>query len=352
MSKVRGDPRVMLLYGRELPRGCQLCFQGAKAVVFITGLCDDACYYCPIGRERMNRDVTFVNEMRVESLEDLMCEIERTGAKGASITGGDPLVRFDRTVKVIESLKETFGEGFHIHLYTSGRHATLPVLKRLERAGLDEIRFHPVLEGMEKRAELAARNTSMSVGFEVPAIPGREDWILKLALYLESVGGEFLNINEMEVSETNLTALRSRGFKINPDGVTVAGSAETAIKVLKKADEMGIDLTIHYCPAIFKDAVQTRMRFLVTAKNDLQVYEEVVETGLVRWVEVSGEKKSLRQLEELVDEGVLVKWRNKFYAHPTTLRFLTETLGRSVKIEVVEGHPTRPRFIVERTAYQ
>ena len=76
----------------ELPLGCIHCMRGTKVVVFITGLCDDRCFYCPGSPEKLYRDIMRADEEPVSSIEDIVYEIYRIGADGASITGGDPLV--------------------------------------------------------------------------------------------------------------------------------------------------------------------------------------------------------------------------------------------------------------------
>ncbi|MCC6019997.1 MAG: hypothetical protein LM577_01310 [Thermoproteaceae archaeon] len=44
-----------------MPRGCELCLLGAKSFVFITGPCLLGCFYCPMGADRLGRDVIYVN---------------------------------------------------------------------------------------------------------------------------------------------------------------------------------------------------------------------------------------------------------------------------------------------------
>src|SRR3990172_8582645 len=75
----------------RLPVGCAQCTEGAKMVLFVTGLCSYHCFYCPVSDEKMYRDVVFADEKRVERDEDVLEEARAIRAKGAGITGGDPL---------------------------------------------------------------------------------------------------------------------------------------------------------------------------------------------------------------------------------------------------------------------
>lgn len=347
-----GRPEAGLLTRGVMARGCELCFPGRKSVIFVTGLCGDSCYYCPVSRAKLYHDVIYVNERRVQRLEEIVDEIVRSGSTGASITGGDPLAAPQRTLEVIRLLKSVFGSGFHIHLYTSGRYATPSLLRSLDRAGLDEIRFHPTLPGLERRAELALRITEMRVGFEVPGIPGRENWLLELARYLDRVGGHFMNVNELEVSEANINALRARGIETGEGGVVARGSRETIIRFMEKAVEEGIRVPIHYCPASFKDSIQTRFRFLNTSTASARIYEEVERDGTVSWVELraSREGACADRLKYLENEGLVFTAEGSWVTSPRALGLVRGMLDGCLEGAVlVRAHPTLPRLVLERT---
>ncbi|MFP3287804.1 MAG: hypothetical protein RXP86_11140 [Acidilobus sp.] len=68
-----GRDLLLLSQQREgRPRGraldCELCYAGLKAVIFITGVCDENCYYCPVDRDRFGRSVIYVNDERAWEL--------------------------------------------------------------------------------------------------------------------------------------------------------------------------------------------------------------------------------------------------------------------------------------------
>jgi organic radical activating enzyme len=126
-----------------------MCVEGRKLVLFITGLCTQRCFYCPVSEKKFGHDVVFANEWQIQDPAnpmEMFQEAELTQAKGAGITGGDPLVKLDRCVQYIKLLKDKYGKQFHIHLYTPPKLVTKEALQKLYDAGLDEIRFHPNLK--------------------------------------------------------------------------------------------------------------------------------------------------------------------------------------------------------------
>ena len=139
-------------YYRFLPDGCLCCREGAKMVLFVTGLCHRNCFFCPLSEDRKNNDVTFANERFVLSDSDILDAARSMNAKGTGITGGEPLLKLESVLHYIALLKSTFGPTHHIHMYTSEA-PTDEILEHLANAGLDEIRFHPPVEFWDKLPE-------------------------------------------------------------------------------------------------------------------------------------------------------------------------------------------------------
>ncbi len=332
-----GTPSKALLTQGSMARGCDLCFPGLKAVIFITGLCDDSCFYCPVSRDKLGHDVFYINEERVHGIGDLIVEIERMGASGASITGGDPLIAYDRVVRVVRALKEAFGPGFHIHLYTSGRYATIEALIGLWRAGLDEIRFHPTLPGFTSRIKLAKRYTGMSVGVEMPLAPGMEEWAKRVITEADAYGADFININEMEIVEPNSAQLLARGYRESKRRpFTVEGSYEAILSILEWAAH-NVKVPVHFCPASFKDSIQTKNRFRRLAMLDRRWYEEPTPQGTIRWGELRGYQKE-------PPEGLGEKCNGHTLCTPPVEELLSTMAGRYGGTPfIVEAHPTRNR---------
>ncbi|MBI4447909.1 radical SAM protein [Candidatus Woesearchaeota archaeon] len=265
----------------KLAKGCQLCVQGKKEVVFITGLCSSSCYYCPISDQKRNIDVVYANEWPVQNLKQAIEEANLCSSGGAGITGGDPLDRLGRTIKIIRMLKKAFGKKFHIHLYTPLNKVSANVLKKLEGAGLDEIRFHPVI-GNKNLWPRILYKTKMKKGIEIPVIPNKEKETKELIRFIDEKV-DFLNLNELEVSDAKGSKLFELGFKTkNRLSYGVKGSEELAKKLLKFCSK-NTKLNVHYCTTTLKDKIQLANRIKRRAKNIKKEYDTLTKDGsLVR----------------------------------------------------------------------
>ncbi|MBN2014140.1 MAG: radical SAM protein [Candidatus Altiarchaeota archaeon] len=275
----------------SLPKGCKLCVRGEKLVLFITGLCNRDCFYCPLSDEKKNRDVVYANEWNTgfsggtlteEETNTILKEARLCDAKGAGVTGGDPLLVLDRTVEVIRKLKKEFGEDFHVHLYTTPENVTEERLEKLFKAGLDEIRFHPLVwdDRCWDRIDLA-KKFNWSVGVEIPAILGYEEQTKKLIDFLEGRIG-FLNINELELADTKANKLLEMGYKAkNDESYGVSGSEELALSLMEYVREKGYSFRVHYCTCRLKDAVQMKQRILRRAGNVAQKFDKITEDGML-----------------------------------------------------------------------
>jgi len=336
---------------KSLPRGCRLCRKGSKMVLLVTGRCALSCYYCPLSEAKKNRDVTYANELLVEKDEDVISEAEAIGARGTGITGGDPLMVMDRTVRYIRMLKERFGVAHHIHLYTAtiDRESYL----RLQEAGLDELRIHPPIDRWKDLSSLriaeSVKGLEMKVGFEVPAVPGEKEGLVALCRYAADNHLDFVNLNELEVSETNCQAMMERGFTVRSDvSSAMSGSQELAEEVVR---EMGEVLPIHFCSSSFKDQVQLRERLKRRAKHVARPMDLVTSEGMILLGLVLDEPEKamliLREEFEVPDDLMHLDEKKK---RLEVASWVLEDLAPSLpfKCYLVEEYPTADRLEVER----
>lgn len=295
-------------------------------VLYITGICARNCFYCPLSEEKKDRGVIFANERPVKGkrwLEGIIEEVERMKALGTGITGGDPMMFPERTAEVIRALKKRFGSKHHIHLYTSGPFEK-DLLERVNKAGLDEIRFHPPVEVWERFRYLgtgadegdpgeadiyhdlieAAREAGLHTGIEIPSIPAGPDLdysdSLKAILdYGARENLEFINVNELEASHTNADRMRDMGYSLVGISMAVEGSRQLAWEAIREVEGNNPEsrTVFHFCSSVYKDSVQMRNRLKRTAKNVHRPYEMVTGDGtILRGVVESDDPEAVRDL--------------------------------------------------------
>lgn len=352
-----------------LPLGCVQCREGAKMVVFITGLCDKECFYCPVSRDKMYRDVVYANErpVHIGEWDGLIEEAEMIGAKGAGITGGDPMVVPHRVVELCRLMKAEFGPDFHIHLYTSCAF-DISWIEKLKDAGLDEIRFHPELreyKDMDHSWHHDAIQEALRVGLttnvEIPAVPKKEDDILALCSYLERVGAHGINMNELEFSEPNIANLKRFGYQpLDDESQSVEGSRETALKVLDawRTEHPESPFTVHFCSSPYKDAIQLMQRLRRRAERTARPFEEQTEEGTLIYGAIrskTGESPGLLAERMRAEFEVPAEWALVVDDHVETAPAVAQVLAEEGGLDELEAeawlsevYPTADRLEVER----
>lgn len=333
----------------KVAEGCRHCIEGSKMVLFVTGLCKWNCYYCPVSLEKKGLDVMYANEGRVRTDEEIVEEAVAMDATGTGITGGDPLLDIERTVHMIRLLKNRFGKGHHIHLYT----ATIDPEKALvlQETGLDEIRFHPPESAWTSMDRTRLRETvaalSIDVGIEVPALPGKEKELNALISYAKDAGVDFVNLNELEFSESNWDMMDAYGYQVRDElSSAVAGSRETAMAVLKANRRM----SVHFCSSTFKDGVQLRRRLIRRAEHTARPYQQVTEDGtIVRgYLYAEDLRAAESRLREMgVPDDLFEVLDNKIEVAPWILEDIACDVG--YRCFLSEQYPTADGLEVERT---
>ena len=265
----------------NLAKGCQLCIKGQKMVLFITGLCHKHCYFCPISEKKFNKDVFYINELKTNNLKKILEETKKGNSLGCGITGGDPLMKIKRTTKLIKFLKKTFKNKFHIHLYTPLELVNESNLKQLNQVGLDEIRFHPSLDSNRLWNKISLANKfKWGIGVEIPLLPNKEKEIKQLCDFIDDKV-DFLNLNELEVSDTNSDALIKMGFKIkSKDSFAVKGSEKLGLKILKYCKNKHYNIQL--CTAKLKDKIQFTNRIIKYAQSTAKPYDLITKEGMLK----------------------------------------------------------------------
>jgi uncharacterized protein len=354
---------MMERHTKGLSPSCTACAEGKKLVLFVTGVCDTGCFYCPLSDVRNHNPAMYANERLClgrtpsELAAQVIEEARAMGATGMGVTGGDPMLVPELTGEMIRAVKEVFGPTFDVHLYTS-KHPSRQVLEGLRDAGLNEIRFHPHeshwmrLPGSPfERAMRDARELGMRVGFEVPAIPGAERGMHALLDFARALPVDYVNLNELEYTHTNGEELARRNLTVLEDGSAgIAGSKELALNLVK---EYGAKMPMHYCSSRFKDAVQltnrVRRRAELTARPmDLLSEDGLIVVGVIESREPAATANRL--IEEFeVPQGLIAidPIKSRVEVAAWVLEEIADALDEPCF--VIERYPTSEALEVERT---
>lgn len=326
-----------------IAKGCKFCVQGAKLVLFISGKCSRNCWYCSLSKKRKNIDKIWANEREINSVEDMLEEIKESRATSAGITGGDPLLCLNKTIKYVKTLKKSFGKKFHIHIYLPTKLVNINNLRQLSKY-VDEVRFHPsfLVNGNDKdidKIKLANNYWSKNnIGIELPLIPEKKKEILNFILKLKNYIG-FVNLNEFELSDTNFSQV-TRKYKLNEGGYTIKGSIEAGLWILNKLKST--NLRIHLCTADLKNNYQFKNRL---KRHEILPFGKKTGEGTVIYFVVEADKNKLNSLNKKL-KGFIDSRKSRIIINPSRVRQLLKS--KQYRIFRVEEYPTYDAYEVEK----
>ncbi len=320
-----------------IAKGCEYCVRGEKLVLFISGVCSRNCWYCSLSEKRKNKEFIFANERKCKNFKDIVEEVKASRATSVGITGGDPLLFLDKTIKFASKLKKRFGKQFHTHIYLPTKLVTRKKLEKLSKC-VDEVRFHPeflinketIEKDLEKIRVAGLYWNKPNIGIELPMIPDKKREILNFILKAKDFVG-FVNLNEFELSETNFDLITKK-YKLKEGGYVVAGSVEAGKWVLNELSKRKINLKVHLCTAQLKNCWQFANRLKL---HKIFPYGKRTEDGTVIYLVVDGKLK--------INGSFYDKKKNRTILSEETARKLL----KKVKIRRVEEFPTYDRIEVE-----
>ena len=352
---IESNAYTFYLKKRSIPKGCQQCLQGAKAVLFLNGICQNpnhCSWYCPISENRKGKKDTYINEIQIFSKEQILKELELINAKGLSITGGDPLFEPNliNTLDYIKFIKNNKGNKFHIHLYTNGLNFDEEIAKKLAQAGLDEIRFNPPKEHW--RVIKYALNKGMVVGAEVPVIPNvkKLEDLKEFIFYLDNIGADFINLNEFEYCFPNSQNLKNQGYLLEEGTIaSVKNSKKSAISLLKEIAPK-VSLQIHFCTIRAKDFWQLKERYLRRAKSIKLPYEQITSEGLLLYAQIEGKRGEIKDFSTMLLNEL--KFPRKFiYYEEDYVRLPVWIAIRESFIDLIDKYNLKG-YIIEITPFR
>lgn len=299
----------------SLSNGCMLCGEGLWSCLFINGRCNCDCFYCPASQDEQCKPTT--NAVNFDSPDEYVAYLKEFGYKGASISGGEPLLTPELTISYISAIKKEFGSEMYVWMYTNGTLVTPEIIEKLKNAGLYEIRFDIGATDYDlSKLKLAVGHIPV-VTVEVPAIPEELEQMKATINELAELGVNHLNLHQLRLTPYNFEKLINRDYHyISNESVVVAESELTALKLILHTKDEGINLPVNYCSFPYKNRYQgyaSRKRCIEYMIKDGEI---MTENGYIRSIAKKDDIEtvkyfSARQLNS-------VSYRNPFKNIPLT----------------------------------
>jgi pyruvate formate-lyase activating enzyme-like uncharacterized protein len=297
-TRVKSACRGTKYYSGELSPGCVACGAGQWSCLFINGICNGTCFYCPSVQKTKGEPMT--NNLRFPFLQDYLDYVAVFGFSGVSLSGGEPFMTFERTLNHVRQLKKRFGSAIHLWLYTNGTLATGEKIALLAEAGLDEIRFDISADNYRLDHVKLAVNRIPRITVEIPAIPEDLHLMREKLTELAAVGVHHLNLHQLRCTPHNLNNFLARGYILaHGPRVVVPESEITALRLLLTAAEIG-GPSVNYCSYAYKSRYQEKAARMRAASFLATPHEDVTGAGYIRSLSVKGSETELRERLALV----------------------------------------------------
>ncbi|MBN1551079.1 radical SAM protein [bacterium] len=283
------------LFSKTLSLGCQTCQQGTWSCLFINGRCNCRCFYCPSRQDYT--DVPTTNSVPFRKVTDYVDYVRLFQFSGVSISGGEPLLTPDLTLKFLTKVRETLGDDIYLWLYTNGTYINKEILLRLRDAGLDELRFDiGATKYSLKKARLAVGIVN-HVTVEIPAVPEDEGVLEQKIHEMADAGISYLNLHQLRVTPHNLNHIIDRNYRVlHGEKVTVLDSELTALRLMNTAEDKKIKLPINYCSFGYKNRYQRKAARLRNARWIIKPYESLTDNGYIRQIVLRSDPESVTSL--------------------------------------------------------
>lgn len=287
----------------HLSPGCAACVAGAWSCLFINGKCNCRCFYCPSDQDEIGQPTT--NTLEFRTPEEYVDYLAAFGFRGASFSGGEPLLTPERTLSYLRAVKQRFGSDLHVWLYTNGTLVTPQILGQLRDAGLDEIRFDIGATHYHLDKAASAVGVIPTVTVEIPAVPDEREMLSRRMVEMAECGIAHLNLHQLRLTPYNFEHFQGRGYTfLHGEKVTVLESELTALELLQESVERGLALPINYCSFVYKNRYQALAARLRNGAFAQKSFEDITPAGYIRTLTLVGESaRLLCQVEGFQRQG-------------------------------------------------
>jgi pyruvate formate-lyase activating enzyme-like uncharacterized protein len=265
----------------SLSPGCKLCGEGQWSCLFITGMCNAHCFYCPASQGRDETPQT--QRLLFEDPEAYARYINWFGFKGVSFSGGEPLMVFDRAIRAIETVRRLCPPDVYVWMYTNGILGSEEKFGKLALAGIDEIRFDLGATNYHLGVLQGAAECIRNVTVEIPAVPEEVERLKGLLPRLCELGVTRLNLHQLRLTAHNAEQMLPHGYTyLHGDQPTVLESELAAFELVAFVVEQGFPMGVNYCNFQFKNRFQKAGFRRKMATRLAEGNEEITGNGFLR----------------------------------------------------------------------
>jgi len=270
------------LYTGTLSAGCQICMAGKWGCNFINTLCSRNCFFCPQDRSQDRDRKPHTDSMYFSDAQDHVAYINMMRLKGVAFSGGEPLLAANLLIEHVKEIRKAFGDSIYIWVYTNGDPVDKHILRHLQKAGVNELRFDLSARDYDLSPLRLARGYLPRISIEIPAIPEHTEEVIKLMPEWCREKVDHVNLHQLVATPFNYRAFRKRGYHIlHQENTPVYESEISALKLLSHTIHHESP-PVHYCSQSYKGRWQQAAHLKNMASLFIQGFEEITEKGYVR----------------------------------------------------------------------
>jgi len=271
----------------SLSKGCQLCGQGEWSCLFITGKCNAKCFYCPAAQDQDGIPSTQLTSF--DNPDDYVAYLKYFDFKGASLSGGEPLLVFERTLSYIQTIRKELGDKIYLWMYTNGLLGSKEIYQKLADAGINEVRFDIGATAYNLKYIQLASGIIPTLTVEIPAIPEDLEKIKQVIPELIKLGVTNLNLHQLRLTNYNAPKLLKRNYTyLHGEQATVLESELTALKIIEYVADNSFKIGVNYCAFNFKNRFQKAGFRKKVASKFIDTNSQLTENGYLRSISNNG----------------------------------------------------------------
>ena len=237
----------------KIPPGCRSCLRGRGSNLCLTTLCNKNCFFCFNPKPR--KKGMSVHGRPAETAEQAVEILKEADVVSVGLSGGEPLLDPSATLETARAIKAKMGAKMRLDLYTNGDLLTPALAQAIKEAGINGLRINLAARDYDPAPVRLALGAGLPAEVEIPAVPEHEARVKLLMEELDEMGAPHLILHELFASAQNLDSLKEKGLKGKDDQddpknltwATVAGSEETAYRLMAYAQGRGFRLSVYYC---------------------------------------------------------------------------------------------------------